>query len=127
MAKEPLTATGVQQKFNDLYALNDAQLNTEAGLIAANFRQWVKDNFILNTDQESYLDGLDDVFIASAASDTSIAARNRLGITYQPPTTPPGVSKYIRKNSSLVVVYDPVNGTVASGSVSFEAYYEGSS
>lgn len=125
MAKEPLTAAGVQQKFNDLYALNDAQLNAEADLIAANFRQWVKDNFILGTDQESYLDGIEDVFIESAAADTSLAARNRLGITYQPPLTPPGVSKYIRKTSSLVVVYDPVNGTVASGTLSFEAYYEG--
>ena len=124
MAKEPLTAAGVQQKFSDLYALNDTELNAEADLIAGNFRQWVKDNFILGTDQESYLDGIDEVFIASAASDTCIAARNRLGVNYQPPLTPPGVSKYIRKSSSLVVVYDPVNGTVASGTLSFEAYYE---
>lgn len=125
MAKEPLTAAGVQQKFSDLYALNDAQLNAEADLIANSFRQWVKDNFILDTSQETYLDGIDDVFIASAAADTSLAVRNRRSITYQPPTTPPGVSKYIRKSSSLVVTYNPANGTVVSGTLSFEAYYEG--
>lgn len=125
MAQEPLTSAGVQQKLSDLYDLTDTNLASEAGLIASDFRGWVKDNFVLTTAQSSYLDGIDDDFITLAASNTSFAVKNRLPVAYTPSTKPPGdYSKFIRQNDTLYAVYSSNGGTEGGGSLEFEVYYE---
>jgi len=55
MAQQPFTQQGVNAKQNELYNLSDSALLTECNIVAGNFRQWFKDNFILDTDQTAYI------------------------------------------------------------------------
>ncbi len=54
----PLTPAGVQQKQEELYALNDQALLDQARLIGCEFRQWLQANFELNAEQQSYFNNM---------------------------------------------------------------------
>jgi len=123
MAQEPLTPAGVQQKQDDLYALSNNQLQAEVDLIRADFRSWMKDNFILNSSQETYLDNMGDEFIEHASVRTGIATINRLPIYLIVPT-PGGVSKYIRTQDTMVTLWNQTAGLTATGDLTFEIIYQ---
>ena len=122
MTKAPFTPAGVQQKLSELYALADSDLATQANLLQSDFRQWVKDNFTLDSAQSTYLDGMDDRWIKQAASQSAFAVQNRLPInlTTEPPQP---ASKLVRTTSHLIAENGP-NGFVPSGSLTFEILYE---
>ena len=55
MTKVPFTPKGISDKFVELYEFGDQELILEARAISANFKIWVKDNFLLEPDQEKDL------------------------------------------------------------------------
>lgn len=55
MTKVPFTPKGISDKFIELYEFGDQELILEARAISANFKVWVKDNFLLEPDQEKDL------------------------------------------------------------------------
>ncbi len=124
MPKQPLTATGVQDKLAELYALSDTQLAQEASALATDFLGWIDNHFNLTTAQNSYLSGVSADFITLAAAQTSFAIKYRRNITFNP-SAPPGSwsSKLIRSSSSLVATDSNTTGMSSSGSLSFEVVY----
>lgn len=52
----PLSASGIEEKKQDLYNLSDDALLEEAQIMCQDFKNWVRTNFELNTAQEEYLD-----------------------------------------------------------------------
>ena len=121
MAKAPFTPAGVQQKLAELYALSDADLSGQASLIRSGFQQWVKDNFTLDANQSSYLDGMDDRWIEQAASQSAFAVANRLPINLHK-DPPQDASKLVRTTSNLVAE-NSNGGFVPSGTLTFEIIY----
>ena len=128
MAQQPLTPAGVQQKKTDLYALSDSQLITQANLIKSDLRTWLKNNFVLDASQQSYLTGMDEQWIQLAACQTSCAVRNRLPVQFTipnpPPVPPQPASKIIRHWHTIVTDYSPNGGFVANGTLYFEMIYQ---
>ena len=122
MAQEPLTPAGVQQKQDDLYALSNNQLQAQVDLIRSDFRDWLKDNFILDSSQETYLDNMDDQFIDLASALTGVAVKNKLPIYLIKPT-PSGVSKYVKSHDHIVTVWSQ-SGLTATGDLTFEIIYQ---
>lgn len=121
MAQVPFTTAGVQQKQTELYALPDSQLTAQADLIRADFRQWIKDNFTLDTAQQTYLDGIDDRWIQLASAQSAFAIQNRLPIDlYKEP--PQDASKLVRTSGNLTAEYTP-GGFVPGGTLSFHILY----
>lgn len=81
MQKVPFTPAGVSDLLTQIYALPDPQVQQEAAACAANFRLWIDNNFILDASQFSFLEQIDDQFIASAASEVQHFILNRLPIS----------------------------------------------
>lgn len=123
MPQEPFTTAGVQQKLDDLYLLSDTLLQAEANAFRADFRQWVKDNFTLDTTQETYLDGMSEEWIRYAACQASLAMAHRLDIVLDFDGTPPYLSKLVRTESTMLVTQGPT-GVDASGQLTFTVVYE---
>jgi hypothetical protein len=125
MAKQPFTPTGVSAKLQELYALSDTNLSTQANLISSNFRGWMSDNFSLDTKQATYLAGIDTQFIDYAATVTATAVQSRLPVNLIYPGPPPNPvsSKYIVASDYLHPKYDSVAGYSVTGYVTFEIGY----
>lgn len=131
MAKVPFTSAGAATKIQELYALSDAALLTQANLIRSAFRAWINDNFILDASQQAYLAGLDSLFVAYISQQLGMGVQHRLPVTLTAPpaATAPApelrASKLISCHLDLFRVrYDPLAGTTATGSVSFEVAYQ---
>jgi hypothetical protein len=118
MPQRPFSPEGVQQKMNDLYALADAALFIQADLVESDFRQWIVDNFSLDTTQTSFLNSTDDRFIAHASSASGLAIRNRLSIILIRPSIPSPASKLIEMQNDIHPFQSPT-GYGVSGSLSF--------
>jgi len=122
MPQEPFTTAGVEQKLDDLYALSDTLLAIEADAVKTDFRQWVKDNFILSTVQSTYLDNMSEQWVRIAACDSSTAILFRLPVTLEFEGTPGGLSKLVRNRSSFIAEDGPT-GTSTTGTVEFTIVY----
>lgn len=55
MPTQPLTPVGVQLKIDELYALPDPDLFTEAESLRTNYQGWIATIFSLTTEQATYL------------------------------------------------------------------------
>lgn len=118
MPQRPFSPEGVQEKMTDLFQLSNSALLAQASLAQSDFRQWVKDNFTLDSAQTTYLDNIDDRFIEQAASGTSQALTNRLNIILIRPVIPQPASKLIEMKNDIHPVQGPT-GYGVSGSLSF--------
>lgn len=129
MAKVPFTLAGAATKIHELYALSDATLLVQAGLIRSNFQTWISSNFILDASQKTYLDGADNVFIAYIAQQLGMAVQHRLPVSLAVPVSTRDahlpISKLISCRLNLFSVeYSPVSGTTATGNLSFTIVYK---
>lgn len=122
MAQQPFTPVGVQAKLDELYLLPDASLYFEADQVRDDFRNWMKANFSLTTEQDAYLDALPADFITPTAFDTSMAIRYRRPITLTQ-LGPVSASKLVRTSPALEYTYDPVSGVSVAGTVSITVEY----
>ena len=119
MAQQPFTTTGVQQKIAELYRLSPTDLSTQSNLILSNFRQWMLDNFTLDSSQQTYLANIDPAFIGSLSRSLSNAVNNRLPVNFTKAEVPSGASKFIRSRDSITVIYN-TNGISASGELDID-------
>lgn len=118
MTQRPFSPEGVQQKMNDLYQLNDADLFIQADAVQSDFKQWIIDNFTLDTTQNNFLNNLDDRFVAHASSNSSLAIKNRLSIILIRPVIPSPASKLIEMQNDIHPFQGPT-GYGVSGSLIF--------
>ncbi|AZA95617.1 hypothetical protein [Chryseobacterium shandongense] len=124
MAKQPMTPAGVEDKITELYLLSDTALAAEADAVQGDFKQWVKDNFTLRTDQEDYLDDLNERISTYFGSQCSICFINKLPITLIYPTPPTGeYSKWTGSSNTLDVKSEGAGAPVATGTLTFEFTY----
>ncbi|MBN9284102.1 MULTISPECIES: hypothetical protein [unclassified Flavobacterium] len=124
MTKQPMTPTGVDDKIKELYLLSNAALQTEALAIQADFKTWIKDNFILSTKQEDYLDDLNTQTSTYFGSQSSICFSNRLPIELIYPAPPVGEhSKWTGSSNNLAVKSDGSAKPIATGTLTFEFSY----
>src|SRR5690554_985215 len=78
MAKVPLTTAGVQTKQQELFALEQPELDMEAHALVTDFRVWMTDNFELSSDEHTYLETAEEDFIRMVSSVVFVSVRNRL-------------------------------------------------
>lgn len=126
MTKQPFTSNGAAAKIAELYALSDTALLSQADRIRSNFRDWVEENFLLDTSQVSYLAGVDNVFIEYTAQSLGLAIQNRLNVTLKTPESDPStvrISKWITSDSTLSASYDGTGGVTATGELHFTVAY----
>lgn len=124
MPLEPMTPTGVEDKIKALYLLSDTALQLEALAIQADFKAWIKANFILSTKQEDYLDDLNAQISAYFGSQCSICFSNRLAIEMIYPAPPTGeYRKWTGSSNTMAVKADGSIKPVATGKLTFEFTY----
>ena len=118
MPQRPFSPEGVQLKMGDLYQLNDTDLLFQADLVKNDFKQWITDNFTLDTTQSTFLNNLDDRFVEQASGASSLAIRNRLDIILVRPVIPSPASKLIEMKNDIHPFQGPA-GYGVDGSLSF--------
>lgn len=122
MTQEPFTAAGVQAKTTELYALSSTDLNTQVGLINSDFKSWISDNFILNSTQQTYLDGIGAQFMSYATSLTAFAVANKLDISLT--FTGDTGFKLVHLSNSIVVTTSS-SGFNVTGGLTYNVEYTG--
>jgi hypothetical protein len=120
--QQPWTPSGVQAKLTELYALSDSLLLAQANLIRSNLRQWVIDNFTLNTTQTTYLNGIDNRWIQFVSAEAGFAVENRRPVTLTITGTV-SASKLVRPTSDLSCSYSLPGGFTVSGQLTIEVVY----
>lgn len=118
MEKQPFTPNGIQAKQTELYALPTAQFNAEIKLIVDNFKSWLINNFSFDSNQLTYVSGMDDDFLDSVALQSALCLKNKLPITLGATSNKPG--KRIKTSSSVIGNYDPNEGWSFSGDMVVE-------
>lgn len=127
----PLTPEGASQLIEELYALPQTELQIEADAAGADFPEWVKSHFNLDQSQQNYLDGIDERWIETAASETKHALENRLPITLE--KDPSGKSgeeegdrgKLLDLDKKKQSSFSPANGFSESETLGFTISYPG--
>lgn len=129
MVKVEFSPVGFKQLEAQLYDLQDSALHTEADAVLLNFIDWVKNHVILSTAQVHYLQSLDPLFIASLASNASIAFRNRLPLNlvlpedYSTAHASEGRGKWFLDSSTIVATNRPGANVTATGELIYEFEY----
>lgn len=82
MERVPFSPDGVKRKQAELYALTDARLAEQADLLRDDLKAWVRNNFQLTTDQETYLSGMEPRAISFLSCEVSCTLRRRLPIDF---------------------------------------------
>ncbi|WP_316831448.1 hypothetical protein [Pedobacter aquatilis] len=99
MKKFPFTPTGFQELQQQLYQLNNQELQLHYNAINQDFIHWLDHNFILSPQQIAHLKTLGLASIQNLASQTAIAVRGRLKVSLIKPPVKPVTgydSKYIK-------------------------------
>lgn len=124
MTKQPFTPDGVQAKTTELYALPNPDLQKQSALIYADFRSWITNNFLLESDQATFLSRMDAQFANYCGTETSAAVNFRLPVSITLPDRPSSYSsKYVIINHKLVPRYDTMAGYTLTGSLNFTFGY----
>lgn len=123
MTPQPFTSSGMELKLAELYALNDTDLLEQANAVGADLKAWVSENFILDSSQTAYLNGLDERWISRTGQLAKVAIESRLPVILT--NNPPSIwsSKLIRSDSNVIVSDDGSGGFTTTGSVSLTVIY----
>ncbi|MBN9293579.1 MAG: hypothetical protein J0G96_06335 [Flavobacteriia bacterium] len=121
-----LTPEGAAEKLEDLYALSDMLLASQAVAIAVDFRSWIKNNFELTSAQESYVDGMNVNAARYFGAQCSACFLNRIDIelVYPEPPTTPGYAKWTGSQSKVRMATDGNGNMSLTGSLVFTISYE---
>ncbi|WP_316787781.1 hypothetical protein [Pedobacter frigoris] len=125
MAQQPFTEEGVSLKIAELYDLSDPALQLQADAAKANFRGWLQNQFILDTDQVGYLNNISNDWINDTGGQFSIALSYRLPISLiRPVRIDPNdfSSKICRTDSTVLLEYNSLTGIAASGTFSVQLF-----
>src|SRR5690606_5810465 len=123
MTLYPFTPEGVQSKLAQLYALSDELLSIEANEIELDFVEWMKDNFDLSTDQQDFLDNINEDAINYYGSQCALCFRHRLDIILIYPNPTPGYAKYPETSNNIKVITDDQGNMEVTGSLTFTMTY----
>lgn len=121
---EQLSEQGIQQKINTLYNLSDIDLLEQAREMCGDFMAWLKDNFELTPEQETYFDTVPETVSFGWGAQFSALIITR-GIIDLNISTPPDTrrTKQIRANTQVDFLFEPGKPTLLSGSSSLSAVY----
>gem|GEM_PF-5091251 len=108
----------------ELNQLSPADLQTQVNLIESDLRSWVSNNFILDSNQQAYLQQMDARFLSFAGNLTGFAVANNLtvSLTIQP-NNPPKTLKLVHVINNIDCTNSP-NGFSATGSVSYVVEFQ---
>jgi hypothetical protein len=130
MEKVNFSDAGLQQLLQELYLLNNAQLQEEVLQIQTDLRQWLKDHFILNSSQEEDLDGIDETFMQESSEQLAYFVHNRLPVSLfkaEPPMALAGEKKdrgkLYRNEQKMASAYNSTLGNSQSQTLSFSIEY----
>lgn len=84
MKKYPLTPEGVQAKQDELYKLDEGDLQRQAILISKDSATWISDNFAISEEQQQYLDQLKDDFKLPLGWQIASVIIGRRPFTFEP-------------------------------------------
>lgn len=85
MKKFPFSNAGFQAMQQELYALNDAELQVVTNTVSAHFNDWMVQNFELSPSQVSFIESLNPKMTKLLGSQTAMAMINRLPINLNKP------------------------------------------
>ncbi|OJV52500.1 MAG: hypothetical protein BGO31_07570 [Bacteroidetes bacterium 43-16] len=129
MEKVEFSPLGFKHLESQLYVLDDNSLIVEAHAVLSDYINWVNNHVILTTQQLSYLQDLDPIFIASLASNASIAFMNRLPLNlvlpddYSTVTASEGRGKWFLDSSTIAASNTPGAPVTATGELIYEFRY----
>ncbi|WET69099.1 hypothetical protein [Sphingobacterium sp.] len=125
MSKFPFTTEGVQDKLVELYALSDEDLNLQADKIEVLFKDWMDENFILSTAQQSFMSNMKEEVLNYYSSQCALCFRHRLMITLNYPLPPaPGYAKWPESSNTIKVSGDDLGNSIFSGTLTFTMIYK---
>lgn len=81
MEKVNFSDAGLQQLLQELYLLDDDQIQDEVLQIQTDMRQWIRDHFILSASQLEDLEGVDEIFMQESALQLGYFVVNRLPVS----------------------------------------------
>lgn len=121
-----LTPEGAADKLADLYELSDLALATQAVAIAVDFKSWIKGNFTLTPQQETYVNGMNADACRFYGAQCSACFLNRINIelVYPAPPTTPGYSKWVDSSTTIKMGTDGNGNMRLIGSLIFTISYE---
>lgn len=120
----PFTPEGVNQKLDDLYALSDNDLKVQADLIKADLPQWMNNNFSLTTEQQTYLNNLENRAVIYLQDQCSFNVENRLTIFLVQEGSPStGQFKWVHTENTNKVVANDNGDFSADGSFIIKIVY----
>lgn len=105
MAKQPLTTSGVANKQEELFALEQHHLDIETQSLINDFKLWISNHFELSTSEQGYLGSADESFIRLLSSIVFVGVRNRLPIDFSKTPITLGVKRF-ETTSSFDFVYE---------------------
>lgn len=132
MEKVNFNDAGLQQLLQEIYLLNNQQLQEEVLLVQTDMRQWMKDRFLLNTAQEADLDHVDNTFMNDASSQLAYFMLNRLPVSLYKAESPLVLrgedrGKLYRNERKTTQIYHENLGNSNTETLSFTIEYLSSS
>lgn len=99
----PLTPQGLEDFQEDLSQLTRLQLEAQADAVASDFKTYVKDLFILSSEQEDFVDNLNPRLANYYGASCSICFIQMLPISFvYPPPPGPGSTKWTTKVKTIL-------------------------
>ncbi|WP_154648036.1 hypothetical protein [Pedobacter arcticus] len=128
MEKVNFSDAGLQQLLQELYLLNQQQLQEEVLHIQTDLRQWLKDHFIFSTPQLEDLDNLGATFLQESATQLGYFVLNRLPVSlYKPETSllreKKDRGKLYRNEAKTANVYNESLGSSQTETLNFSIEY----
>lgn len=87
MLKVPFNQQGLELKKQQLYALPAPEFRHQLSLVQYQTRNWIVENFQLNSDQVAYIDAMPQNFLAEIGLQTTIAFDYDLDMVLETPAT----------------------------------------
>ncbi|NJI72444.1 hypothetical protein HCX49_04430 [Sphingobacterium kitahiroshimense] len=113
MEKKEFTPEGVRVWYLEFYAQNDFQKKQQIQALQQSFRLTLKSMFYFTSEQEEWLDALDDDFIFVISNQLTLTLTLELPIRLVKPEKPgPGISVLgVKRGES----HNPINSSAATG------------
>lgn len=127
MKKFPFSNAGFQALQQELYVLNDADLQVVTNTVATHFNGWMSENFELTTSQVAFISSLNSQMTTLLASQTAMALINRLPINLIKPESQINTfmrgSKFIRSKVAIDGSSEGEEGFEVEGGLDIEINY----
>ncbi|RYF19636.1 MAG: hypothetical protein EOO42_14005 [Flavobacteriales bacterium] len=127
MEKFPFSNAGFQALQQQLYLLNDADLQATANTVFNHFNNWMFENFELSASQVGFIESLNPKMTTLLASQTAMAMVNRLPINLIKPDSQMNTllrgSKLIRPEAKVAASSEGEEGFEMEGNLNIEITY----